>query len=275
MNRPEFSAEKLPPFSKTRYRWFMAYVRWYLRRQFHALRLLKGTAPEIEGHPVIIYTNHPGWWDPLVFLTLADTLYPNRINYGPIESRALGRYRFLETIGFIGIEPGSWRGSKRFLSTAAASLRRDDTIYWVTSHGAFVDPRVRPVRIRPGVAHAVAAAERGLVVPLAIEYPFWSERFPEALAAFGPAMRIEDSPGRDAAAWHRVLESALEATQDRLALAAIDRDPDPFTVVARGRVGVGGVYDLGRRIAAWTRGERFEAAHGIPAADRTLGPPAA
>jgi 1-acyl-sn-glycerol-3-phosphate acyltransferase len=256
------SGEDLPPFSRTRYRWFMAYVRWYLRRQFHALRLLAGTAPEIGDEPVLVYTNHPGWWDPLVFLLVADSLYPDRLNYGPIDATALGKYRFLETIGFVGIDSGSRAGARRFLATAAASLRRSDTIYWVTAHGTFVDPRERPVRIRPGVAHAVAAASRGMVVPMAVEYPFWSERFPEAIVAFGEPMRIGDHPGRDTRAWTTELEKALEAAQDRLASAAIARDPGAFSALALGRAGVGGIYDLVRRLGAFARGESFDAAHG-------------
>ncbi len=251
----------LPPFSRTRYRWFMTYVRWYLRRQFHALRLLAGTAPDIAGEPVLVYTNHPGWWDPLVFLLVADSLYPDRLNYGPIDATALGKYRFLETIGFIGIDPGSRAGARRFLATAAASLRRTDTIYWVTSHGTFVDPRARPVRIRPGVGHAVAAASRGIVVPMAVEYPFWTERFPEAVVAFGRPMRITDHPERDAKSWTTELEHALEATQDRLAAAAIGRDPGAFVPVVSGRAGVGGIYDLIRRLGSWLRGRPFDPAH--------------
>jgi hypothetical protein len=104
--------------------------------------------------------------------------------------------------------------------------------------------------------------DHGLVVPLAVEYPFWNERFPEALAAFGPVMRVEDFPGRSADEWTTVLARELEATQDRLAAAALGRDPAAFTPLLRGRVGVGPAYDMIRRLKAWVRGERFDASHG-------------
>jgi hypothetical protein len=58
-----------------------------------------------------------------------------------------------------------------------------------------------------------------------------------------------------------VLTSALEATQDRLAAAAIARNPRAFTQVAAGKTGVGGIYDVVRRIGAWRRGERFDPSH--------------
>ena len=188
-------------------------------------------------------------------------LYPERLNYGPIDAAALGKYRFLERIGFIGIEAGTWRGSARFLRMARAAGRRRDVILWVTAQGHFADPRARPVRLQPGVAHAMGAGG-GLVVPLAVEYPFWTERFPEALVAFGPPVRIAEAAGGDAAELTGILERALEATQDRLAAAAMRRDPGDFRTLLAGRVGVGFVYDLVRRLAAWRGGRRFDASHG-------------
>jgi 1-acyl-sn-glycerol-3-phosphate acyltransferase len=259
---------ELPAFSKQLYGWFMLYVRNYFRRHFHALRVLtredgQAGQPDISGEPVIFYTNHPGWWDPLVFLLLAGKCYPDRLNYGPIDAAALGKYKFMERIGFLGIEPHSRRGAARFLRMAKAASRRSDVIFWITSQGEFADPRTRPPAIRPGVAHAAAASGRGLIVPVAVEYPFWSERLPEALVAFGPTMRIADADQhRDAKEWTAVLEAAITATQDRLADAAIRRDPHAFTVLASGNVGVGWVYDSLRRCKAWWRGERFDASHG-------------
>jgi 1-acyl-sn-glycerol-3-phosphate acyltransferase len=259
---------ELPAFSRQLYGWFMLYVRNYFRRHFHALRVLAGEngqagLPDIASEPVIFYTNHPGWWDPLVFLLLAGKCYPERLNYGPIDAAALGKYRFMERIGFLGIEPHARSGAARFLRMAKAASRRSDVIFWITSQGEFSDPRTRPPAIRPGVAHAAASSGRGLIVPVAVEYPFWSERLPEALVAFGPAMRIADvDQHRDAKEWTAMLEAALMATQDRLAEAAIRRDPHAFTVLASGDVGVGWIYDSLRRFKAWFRGERFDASHG-------------
>ena len=264
--RPDHERD-LPPFSRTLHGWFMAYVRRYLRRHFHAVRLLRDTAgprdaPDLGTAPVLFFSNHPGWWDPLVFLFVGQQRYPGRHVYGPIDSVALGKYRFLERIGFIGIEPGTWRGSARFLRMARAAAVRSDVIYWVTAQGAFTDPRVRPTRIRPGLGHAVAAMERGYAVPLAVEYPFWNERLPEALAAFGQPLDVSAGRGRSADEWTAVLEGALESTQDALAAATLRRDPRSFQTLLAGRVGVGPAYDTLRRVAAVLRGQRFDPAHG-------------
>jgi 1-acyl-sn-glycerol-3-phosphate acyltransferase len=245
----------------------MAYVRRYLRRHFHAVRLLAGDDrgsgfPDVGDEPLLVYTNHPGWWDPLVFLLLGARGFPGRMSYGPIDAAALGKYKFLERIGFIPIEPGTWKGSATFLRMARAALSRSDVIFWITAQGEFADPRERPVQIRPGVGHAVAAAGRGIVVPLAVEYPFWTERLPEAVVAFGTPMRMADAAGRSADAWTDVLAAELAATQDRLAHAVISRDPVQFTTLLSGKTGVGPVYDTVRRIGAWLRGRPFDPSHG-------------
>jgi len=264
---PKREVEELPPFSREVYRWFMWYVRGYLRRHFHAVRLLRGAdgggdRPDLGDEPVVFYSNHPGWWDPLTFLFLGEALYPGRMVYGPIDADALGKYKFLERIGFLGIDPHTWRGSARFLRMARAAARRTDVIFWITAQGEFADPRVRPLVLRPGVGHAVAAMDRGIVVPLAAEYPFWNERCPEILTAFGPALRVADVPGRSADDWTALLAARLEATQDRLAAATLGRDPAAFTTLLSGRVGVGPAYDTIRRVKAWLRGQRFDASHG-------------
>lgn len=259
--------DRLPPFSRGLHRWFMVYVRRSLRRHFHALRLLRdaesgGAWPDLGEEPVILYTNHPGWWDPLVFFTVADTLWPRRLNYGPIDAAALEKYRFLARIGLVGIERGTRLGAATFLRTARAAGRRGDVIFWVTAQGEFADPRERPVILRPGVAHAAAANERGVIVPVAVEYPFWSERLPEALVAFGTPLPMGRVDCPDLGEWENRLAAGLTATQDRLAAAACRRDPALFATLLAGNVGVGRAYDSFRRVRAWWRGERFDPSHG-------------
>ena len=58
--------------------------------------------------------------------------------------------------------------------------------------------------------------------------------------------------------WTAVLGAWLEAAQDALAAEAIARDPSRFELLVGGKAGVGGVYDLWRRLRALVRGERFE-----------------
>jgi 1-acyl-sn-glycerol-3-phosphate acyltransferase len=240
------------------------YVERYLARHFHAVRLSRAGLPDLaaaRGRPVIVYLNHPSWWDPLICLFLSRRLFPDRRHFGPIESAALGRYRFFEKLGFFGIEPGTARGARRFLAVSQEILATPDTALWITAGGRFADARERPVRLQAGLGHLASRLADAVAFPLALEYPFWNERFPEALARFGEPVHVgqEEMASED---WTAILEERLAAAQDALAAEALPRDPERFEALLGGGAGVGGVYDAWRRLQAGLRGERFRAAHG-------------
>jgi hypothetical protein len=96
---------------------------------------------------------------------------------------------------------------------------------------------------------------------MAIEYPLWNDRLPEVLVRFGPLVPVAAGPSDSPDGWTRRIESALEATQDALARSARRRDPSAFETLIGGTAGVGGFYDLGRRLLAPLRGIRFSPDH--------------
>lgn len=236
------------------------YFRHYLRRHFHALRIVRGSRPAIGAdEPAIICATHPSWWDPLVMVLLSAALFPGRRGYGPMEQAALGRYGFFPKLGIFGIDPESQAGARRFLGISNRVLDLPGGMLWVTAQGSFTDPRTRPIALRPGVAHLARRRGPGAVIPLALEYPFWNERPPEALAHFGTPLPFDPETGP--AAWNERLQAALAETADQLARAARSRDPARFETLVAGRTGVGGIYDVGRRLKAWAGGRRATLAH--------------
>ncbi len=241
------------------FRGFVRYVHFSAGRRFHGVRILRGALPAAPpDRPLIVFSNHPGWWDPIFYFLLGDRLFSEHTSFGPMEAAALQRYAVMRRLGVFGLEPGP-RGAVRFLRTAGRVLSRPRHMLWITAEGKFTDPRTRPVQLRPGVAHLARLAERAVLLPLALEYPFWNESKPEALAAFGEP--LYGDPALDVAAWQARLAAALEQTMDRLAAAAMTRDPQHFSSVLEGRTGVGGVYDLVRRVGAWSHGRRFDPRH--------------
>jgi 1-acyl-sn-glycerol-3-phosphate acyltransferase len=239
---------------------FGSVMRRQMRRHFHAVRVAKAGLPRLpQGRAAIVYSNHPSWWDPALFMVLSTMLLRNRKGYGPMEAAQLERYRFMRRIGVFGIEPGTRRGAAAFLRTTAAILADPESVLWITSEGAFADPRLRPVRLRPGTAHLMARHEGVHAIPLALEYPFWTERLPEALCRFGEPLQGDRG---SVASWQPRLEEGLAATMDALAADAVARDPGRFELVLEGRKGVGGIYDLLRRARAVARGEQFDPEHG-------------
>ena len=233
----------------------------FFRRHMGGLRLARWGYPDASAGPLVVYSNHPGWWDVVVYALLARRLLPGFEGYGPIDAAMLKKYGFFERLGIFGIEPHGPRGAAAFLRAAADILSKPDRMLMLTAQGRFADPRERPIGLRPGVARLAEVAPTARFLPLAIEYAFWTERGAEALAAFGPALPAADLLALPRPERLARLEAALAAAMDRLAADAIARDPARFTPLLEGRAGIGGVYDLWRRARAALRGERFDPAH--------------
>jgi phytoene desaturase len=261
--REAYTPEVMMKRSPWMVRWFTRYSRRYLGRSFHTVRLARDGKPvDPQGDPLIVVLNHPSWWDPLMGIVLADRLFNSRQHYVPFDASTLANYGFFRKLGFFGVEQGTLRGAAEFLRTGLAILSRPDTALWVTAQGRFADPRERPLTLSPGVGHLARRLGRGVILPLALEYPFWEEKYPEALARFGMPLVIGDHAGLSAQEWTGCIEHELTSTMDLLARDAIARNAEAFEVVLGGSAGVGGIYDRWRRFKAWLRGEPFRASHG-------------
>jgi 1-acyl-sn-glycerol-3-phosphate acyltransferase len=240
------------------------YAERYAARGLHAVRRSRaGGVPDLGTTSAVVYLNHPSWWDPLVLLIVAQKYWPDRRHFAPIDAAALGRYRILESLGFFGIERGTVAGARRFTETTRGILAEPQTVLWLTPQGRFADPRERPAQLESGLAWlARRAAPDVSFVPLALEYPFWEERTAECLLRFGPVLKREEIAAGNAVERSQALAVALEATQDRLAEEARTRRAGEFETLVQGAAGVGGVYDLWRRLKAQVRGARFRSEHG-------------
>ena len=127
-------------------RFFGRVMRRQMQRHFHAVRVAKAGPPCLpEDRAAIVYSNHPSWWDPAVFMLLSTTLLRNRKGFGPMEAVQLERYRFMRRIGVFGVEPGTRHGAAAFLRTSSAILADPKAVLWVTAEGAFTD-RLAPWR---------------------------------------------------------------------------------------------------------------------------------
>ncbi len=239
---------------------FRLYLRWYFWRRFHAIRVARADLPlAYTGRQLVIYCNHPSWWDPALLVLALPRLFAGRRGFGPMDAAELERYGLFRRMGLFGIEPGNAAGGRQFLRVALSGLREKGACLVITAEGAFTDPRRRPVRLRGGLARLARLRPDAVFLPLALEYCFWNESKPEALLQFGPPVRV--AAGAGAEAWQMALEAGLTAAMDRLAAHSAARDPHAFIRVFSGTAGVGGVYDVWRRARAALRGRAFHARH--------------
>lgn len=255
------AADPVALYSDRRFAFFGIMFTRFLRAHMRALRVAKWGVPQPPADaPLIVLANHPSWWDGVAFLLLRRALLPERRMFIPMEAAALARYPFMTRIGVFGVEPGS-RGAIGFLRTAEHVLAAPTHMLWMNAPGRFSDPRERPVPLAAGVVRLSELAPNAWVMPLALEYPFWNERAPEMLAAFGPPIAAAElnALGRDARAAR--LSAAIAETADRLAADAIAREPSRFVTLEAGQEGMGGLYGRWRRLRATLRGETYDPRH--------------
>ncbi len=255
-----------------------------LRGAFRALRAahLERMAAVDAAIPLIVYANHPSWWDPLTAFVLAPHVIGKRRFYAPMESASLRRYGVLSRLGIFPVEVDTPRGAAQFLRAAETVLSRGDVL-GVTAQGSFTDIRVQPPALKPGVAALLARFERAgrrvAAVPLALEYTFWDQRLPEALACIGQPILVGERPvagvvshspaatGPEQASaaadnsqtaterWSALLEERLAQTQKELAALAMTRDAGRFKTVLQGRRGTAGLYGNWQRLQRALHGE--------------------
>ena len=250
-----------PHISASVMKFFIAYCRRRVRRDFHALRILKSGLPACDrDRPLVVYFNHASWWDPLVCLLLAHDFFPERSAFVPIDSAMLERYGIFKRLGFFGVDP-TLRGTRTFLRITHDLLADPRNSVWLSPQGRFADVRERPLRLQDGLAALATREPDAAFVPLAIEYPFWTEPRPEILVSFGEPIVPGREPGRTVEEWTGVFSSALETTQDKVAAASCRRDTVEWQSVNRGKSGVSGIYDAWRWFRARLRGEKFDPEH--------------
>ena len=258
-------SEGVATISRLMLSWFTWYSRRYMRRHFHALRVSRrGLPPKSSGFPLVIYSNHASWWDPLVCLVLKSAYFPERVLAAPMEARMLERYRIFSRLGFFGVEPGTAHGARQFLRSSTAILREPGCLLALTPQGRFADVRERPPRFHSGLGHLATRVEGALFAPVAIEYVFWEERLPEVLVRFGEAIEVRrgHAPDLEAAEWTRRFEENLSATQDALEVESQLRNPEDFELILRGSAGQGGIHDWWRALKARLHGKEFRPEHG-------------
>ena len=117
----------------------------------------------------------------------------------------------MRRLGVFGVEAGTARGAATFLRVARQVLSGPDRMLWINAPGRFSDVRERPVPIAAGVTRLPEVAPDAVFLPLALDYPFWTERKAEMLCAFGPPLDGAALAALDRDARAEALSAALGA----------------------------------------------------------------
>ncbi len=171
--------------------WFCWYARRMIRKNFHVFAIDLSTfdyGSIANNVPLVIFSNHPGWWDPIVGMLLCRDYFKDRVFYAPIDAEALNKYRVFRKLGYFGIQANVRKGASDFMDQASYVLQSGSGSLWITPEGRFTDVRDYRQPLMPGLAHLAAKIPNIHCIPLAIEYVFNEQRHPHLLCKLGAAL---------------------------------------------------------------------------------------
>jgi 1-acyl-sn-glycerol-3-phosphate acyltransferase len=236
---------------------FSIYLRWQMRRHFHAMRVANAGRIPPQAQPLILFANRASWWDPLAAMVLGQTILPHREHYAPMDESAMAHHGIFRPMGFFPVDNSSARGAGQLLRAGYQILARPGAALWVTPESQLQDVRKRPIVFRPGLGALMNRMGRMTCLPVAIEYVYWNERLPEILVNVGEPLEIGDGTVEDARTWTNLLSYAMAATLDELAMLAVERDPEAFETVLFGAGGIGSVYEMWKRFSCAVTGRPY------------------
>jgi 1-acyl-sn-glycerol-3-phosphate acyltransferase len=181
-------------------------------------------AESLDGAKVVVYANHPGFWDPIMLALLTGRLWPEHAVISPIDAAALRVHRYFDGLGFFALNPGSAAGLRTFLKVAQACLEGDgDHCLALTPEGCFSPPE-GPLKLRRGLALALARHQGApvIVVPVAIGYRMGKDPRPRAALTLGDPLFLPAGPKPALGDLHRELTARLEAAIELLRPSLLD-----------------------------------------------------
>jgi 1-acyl-sn-glycerol-3-phosphate acyltransferase len=152
---------------------FLAVARLLARWRFSKIDLKQQLHQRNIDGPLVLYANHPGFWDPIVCGLVSQAIFPQHHIYAPIDEAALKTHWYFNGLGFFGVEKDSVAGLRDFRGIGSAILSSvTKPCLIVTPEGRFTTPEERPIQFKRGLAYLLSTLEgRGFTaIPLALDY---------------------------------------------------------------------------------------------------------
>jgi 1-acyl-sn-glycerol-3-phosphate acyltransferase len=226
---------------------YWALVRWAVWSHFDRVWLkVEGPLPHPADGPLIIYSNHPSWWDGYMCFLLTRMVLRGRFEaYLMMEEPQLRRYRFFTWAGCFSVDRDAPRSAARSVAYIGRLLAaRRARALAIFPQGAIAPNDRRPLNIYAGVAHVARRAGGATLWPVALRYEFRGEQRPEVFIRAGPAHHAPADVDARALTVEvtRRLTTAADALRDDVTEGRLDE----YRVLLRGRAGVNRLWDAVR-----------------------------
>jgi chlorobactene lauroyltransferase len=213
---------------------------------------VEGPLPHPAEGPLVVYMNHPGWWDGYMAFLLDKIVFRERFeSYIMMEEKQLRAYRFFTLCGAFSVDrkrPGDAERSVNYISRLLRERR--NRILWILPQGRIAPNDQRPLRVFPGAAR-VALRSGALLWPVALRYEFRGEQRPEAFIRVGPPHLPQ--PGTNDEALTETIRARLTTAVDALRDEVNADRLDHYRVLLAGRPGIDKLFDSFLQLLPWRR----------------------
>lgn len=198
--------------------------------------------------PLILYANHPGWWDGVLPFLLT-SVHLGLDGYAMMEEAQMQRYGFFRRIGCFSVDRESPRDSLLSLRYAASLLRARNRLLWIFPQGEIVHVEQRPLHLYRGLAWLMKELERVTVVPVALRYELGRQERPEAWIHCGTPWTVSPAERVDMDIAQYYLGRLLEDLMNQQRSDVMNEARDGYRVWIQGRTSVNERWDRARGVS--------------------------
>ncbi|MBE0644285.1 MAG: lysophospholipid acyltransferase family protein [Bacteroidetes bacterium] len=233
-------AEKSPLVERV----MTAYFTRRLRHRFAAVHLKGAENVPVDGGgvPVVLYANHPGWWDAVLPLVLSRKHFRHDA-YAMMEEEQVARYGFFRKVGCFSVVRENPRAAMRSLQYAADLLRGSSRALWVFPQGVLTSAEKRPLRFYTGTARLLRDIGEVIAIPVAFRYEFVEDELPEAFIACGSPWHIRDGERVDIRLTTGIMEQLLNHEMLVQREDVMERDLSSYTTILTGKQSINQWWD--------------------------------
>ena len=223
------------------------YFRRKIRRTFAAVHL-KGSkhgTPVRENVPLVLYANHPAWWDAVLPVILSNQVFRHDA-YALMEEKQMRQYGFFRRIGCFSVIREQPREAVKSLRFAAELLKHRSRVLWIFPQGMLTSVEKRPLHFYNGTAHLLRALGDVTVVPVAFRYEFIDKERPEVFIAFGKPWHIRNEERVEIGMTTDILQQLLEYEMDVQREDVMEREFEEYDTILTGTRSVNERWDAFR-----------------------------
>lgn len=196
-----------------------------LRRAFSQVHLKVSLAPDVPfpgpqlDRPAIFYVNHSTWWDGYIaHLVLNKTLKMD--GYLMMDVRQMRKYFFFAWLGVFSVDRFNPRSALQSINYAAELLQAQTSptrALWIFPQGEIQGHTRRPLDFYSGAAQVARKLNHCYMYPVALQYQFMTNQFPDIFVNIGPGHRVDEPNRPDAKTLTATMQARVVAELDQIA----------------------------------------------------------